>query len=376
MTLLILYALLSILVSFLCSILEAALLSFTHTFIKMKSTEGKSYAETLSHYKQDIDKPLIAILTLNTAAHTVGAILVGAQADKVYDGASNAVGIVSAIMTVLILMVSEIIPKTIGATYWKSLGPFTSRFLKIIIAPLKYSGFLWLMMSLTKLVGKSSENSRMSREEFMAITDEAEEEGVVKENERTFIKNLMKFKSVEAKDIMTPFSVAVTEDEEMTIAAFLKKHKKLKFSRIPVFKSSPNNITGFILKDDVLEEMIDNNGKEPLDSLKRELLITESSTPIPRLFDFFVENQAHIAVVTDEFGNNVGLITMEDIIETLLGLEIMDENDSVEDMQHLARKNWEERAERIGIISKADGEEEEKDGQNENRNQRNGENKS
>jgi CBS domain containing-hemolysin-like protein len=210
----------------------------------------------------------------------------------------------------------------------------------------------------------------------MAITDEAEEEGVVKENERTFIKNLMKFKSVEAKDIMTPFSVAVTEDEEMTIAAFLKKHKKLKFSRIPVFKSSPNNITGFILKDDVLEEMIDNNGKEPLDSLKRELLITESSTPIPRLFDFFVENQAHIAVVTDEFGNNVGLITMEDIIETLLGLEIMDENDSVEDMQHLARKNWEERAERIGIISKADGEEEEKDGQNENRNQRNGENKS
>lgn len=351
MTLLIVYAVLSIITSFLCSVLEAALLSFTPTFIRIKLKEGKTYAKTLNNYKKDIDRPLIAILTLNTIAHTVGAILVGVQAEKTFGSGNNAVGIVSTIMTVLILIVSEIIPKTIGATYWKSLGNFTAKFLKIIIFPLRYTGILWLMMLTTKLVGKSAHNPRMSREEFMAITDAAEKEGVFKENETAFIKNLLMFKSVQAKDIMTPFSVAVTEDQSMTIEEFLNQHKNLKFSRIPIYKNKPNNISGFILKDDVLEQMIDEKGKEPLESLKRELLITHSSTPIPRLFDFFVEKRAHLAVVTDEFGNTVGLITMEDIIETLLGLEIMDESDSIEDMQHLARKNWERRAKRLGIIS-------------------------
>ncbi|MDR6299699.1 hemolysin family protein [Mesonia maritima] len=351
MTLLIVYALLSIFTSFLCSVLEAALLSFTPTFIRIKLKEGKSYAKTLNNFKKDIDKPLIAILTLNTVAHTVGAILVGVQAEKTFGSGNNSVGIVSAVMTVLILVVSEIIPKTIGATYWKSLGSFTARFLRLIIFPLRYTGILWLMMLTTRLVGKSAHNPQMSREEFMAITDAAEKEGVFKENETAFIKNLLVFKSVLAKDIMTPFSVAVIEDESITIEHFLETHKNLKFSRIPIYKQKPNNISGFILKDDVLEEMINEKGKQPLSSLKRELLITHSSTPIPRLFEFFVEKRAHLAVVTDEFGNTVGLITMEDIIETLLGLEIMDESDSIEDMQKLARKNWERRAKRLGIIS-------------------------
>ena len=199
MTLLIVYAVLSILLSFLCSILEAALLSFTPTFLRMKTKEGKGYAKTLTNFKKDIDKPLIAILTINTLAHTVGAILVGVQAEKlpykVEVFGMNIVGIVSAIMTILILIVSEIIPKTIGATYWKSLGSFTAMFLKIIIFPLKYTGILWLLMIVTKMVGKSAHVSTMSREEFMAITDAAEEEGVFEENETTVIKNLLVFKN-------------------------------------------------------------------------------------------------------------------------------------------------------------------------------------
>ncbi len=352
MGLLIFYALISIFFSFLCSILEAALLSFTPSFIKIKKQEGKGYADTLTHFKQDIDRPLIALLTVNTVAHTVGAILVGVQAEKVWGDGGNAVGIVSAVMTLAILIISEIIPKTIGATYWQKLGGFTATILKIMIFPLKYTGILWLMMLTTKLIGKSAHVSSMSREEFMAITDAAEEEGVFEQSETTVIKNLLVFKSVEAKDVMTPFSVAIVEDEATSIEDFHRAHRNLKFSRIPVYKEMPNNITGFILKDDVLEEMIDEKGPEPLSNLRRDVFMTPANTPIPELFEKFIQERAHITMVVDEYGNTVGLVTMEDIIETLLGLEIMDESDSIEDMQLLARQNWERRAKRLGLIKR------------------------
>ena len=327
-------------------------------FIKIKRKEGKSYANTLASFKKDIDHPLIAILTLNTIAHTVGAILVGNQAGKLaieggYDYSLlgiNFVGLISAIMTILILVVSEIIPKTIGATYWKSLGNFTAKFLKLIMFPLKYTGILWILTLTTKLIGKSAHVSTMSREEFLAITDAAEEEGVFEESETTVIRNLLVFKSVEAKDVMTPFSVAVIEDETKTVEQFYEEHRHLKFSRIPIYKEKTNNITGFILKDDVLEEMLDKKGPEPLSILKRDILMTSDDKPIPELFEIFIEKRAHIAIVSDQYGNSVGIVTMEDIIETLLGLEIMDESDRVEDMQELARKNWENRAKRMGLI--------------------------
>ncbi len=353
MALLIVYALVSIFFSFLCSILEAALLSFTPTYIEMKIQEGKKYAQTLANYKKDIDKPLIAILTLNTIAHTVGAILVGVQAEKLPYKVEvlgvNIVGIVSAIMTLLILIVSEIIPKTIGATYWKSLGSFTALFLQIIIFPLKYTGILWLLLLTTKLIGKSAHVSTMSREEFLAITDAAEQEGVFEENESAVIKNLLIFKSVTAKNVMTPFSVVTSEDETITLSEFYEKNKNLRFSRIPVFKEKSHNITGFVLKDDLLEEIVEEHGNKPLSDLKREMTIVQDDTPIPTLFDTFINQRAHIALVVDEYGNTTGIVTMEDIIETLLGLEIMDESDAIEDMQAQARKNWERRARRMGI---------------------------
>lgn len=349
MGLLIFYAVISIFFSFLCSVLEAALLSFTPTYLKIKASEGKEYAIEITALKQDIDQPLIAILTINTIAHTVGAILVGVQAEKVFGGGTE-VAVVSAIMTLAILIISEIIPKTIGATYWQSLGNFTARTLKIFIFPLKYLGLLWLMMLTTKVIGKSARVSTMSREEFMAITDAAEEEGVFEESETTFIKNMLVFKSVQAKDVMTPFSVAVIEDEDTSIEDFHRSHKNLKFSRIPIYKEKPNNISGFVMKDDLLEEMVDEKGGEPLKTLKREIPITSLETPIPQLFESFIDKRTHLSIVVDEFGNTVGLVTMEDIIETLLGFEIMDESDRIEDMQKMARKNWERRARRIGII--------------------------
>ena len=349
MTLLIAYALISIFFSFLCSILEATLLSVTPSYIKIKTKEGKGYAQTLANFKKDIDKPLIAILTLNTIAHTVGAILVGVQAEKVFGSGNNSVGIVSAIMTLLILVVSEIIPKTIGATYWKSLGNFTATFLKLILFPLKYTGILWLLTLTTRLIGKSAHVSTMSREEFMALTDAAEQEGVIQDNETVVIKNMLVFKSVEAKDVMTPFPVVTTEDESVSLKQFHEQNKHLKFSRIPVYQDKSHNITGFILKDDVLEEIVEERGDKLLADLKRDIPIVQANKPIPELFETFIQQRGHIALVTDEFGNTIGIVTMEDIIETLLGLEIMDESDTIEDMQKQARKNWERRAKRMGI---------------------------
>lgn len=350
MELLIFYAAISIFFSFLCSILEAAFLSFTPSFLRIKTREGKAYAATLTKFKQDVDKPLIAILTINTIAHTVGAILVGVQAEKVYGDGGNAVGIVSAVMTLAILILSEIIPKTIGATYWKSLGNFTAKTLTIFVLPLKYTGILWLMLLTTRLIGKSAHVNSMSREEFLAITDVAEEEGVFEEQETTVIKNMLIFKKVKAKDVMTPFSVAVIEDEDITIEQFHREHRNLKFSRIPVYHKKHNNITGFVLKDDVLEEMLDQKGSEPLKILKRDIPITSEDTPIPDLFERFIKERTHLAMVVDHYGNTIGLVTMEDIIETLMGLEIMDESDNVEDMQVLARQNWEKRAKKLGLL--------------------------
>ncbi len=353
MTLLILYAVLSILFSFLCSILEAALLSFTPTYLKLKIQEGKKYANALAELKKDVDKPLIAILTLNTIAHTVGAILVGVQAEKLpYDievFGVNIVGIVSAIMTILILVVSEIIPKTIGATYWKSLGRFTAVSLNALIFVLKYTGILWLLTLTTRLIGKSAHVSTMSREEFKAITETAEEEGVFEENESAIIRNLLAFKSIQAKDVMTPFPVVVMEDENTSLAEFYEKNKDLRFSRIPIFKEKTHNITGFVLKDDILYEMVEDHGERTLKDLKRDIFVVDSEKPVPELFEVFIKQRAHIALVVDEFGNTIGIVTMEDIIETLLGLEIMDESDAIEDMQLQARKNWERRAKRMGI---------------------------
>src|SRR5690606_31363600 len=353
MTLLIVYAVLSIFFSFLCSILEAALLSFTPTYLRMKAQEGKAYAKTLTNFKKDIDKPLIAILTLNTIAHTVGAILVGVEAEKlpykVEFLGMNIVGIVSAIMTMLILVVSEIIPKTIGATYWKKLGSFTAMFLNFIIFPLKYTGILWLLMLITKMVGKSAHVSTMSREEFIAITNAAEEEGVFEENETTVIKNLLVFKSVQAKDVMTPFTVVTLEDETKSLDEFHQSHKSLRLSRIPVYKDMTHNITGFVLRDDVLEEIVEERRHKLLSDLKRDIFVISAEKPIPEVFETFIKQRVHIASVVDDFGNTIGVVTMEDIIETLLGLEIMDESDSIEDMQLQARKNWERRAKRMGI---------------------------
>ena len=353
MTKLILFFSVSIFFSFLCSILEAVLLSITPTYIKIKKQEKKDFATTLADFKRDIDRPLIAILTLNTIAHTVGAIGVGVSSEEVWGDGGNMVAIVSTIMTLAILIFSEIIPKTIGATYWKSLGNFTAKALTIIIFPLKYTGILWLLLLTTKLIGKSAHVSTMSREEFIAIADAAEQDGVFEENETEVIKNLLVFKSIKVKSIMTPFPVAIIENENVSLKDVYADKKKMGFSRIPIYKDKAHLITGFVLKDDLLSELIEGNGEKPLSSIKRNITIVPPDRSIPLLFQEFVDHREHIAIVADDFGNTIGLITMEDILETLLGLEIMDESDNVADLQKLARQRWQKRNEIQTDTSKA-----------------------
>lgn len=366
MGLLVFYAVISIFFSFLCSILEAVLLSITPTFVNVKKREGKAYADTLEELKKDVDKPLIAILTLNTIAHTVGAILVGVQAKvaytELYGTAQRTVfgiqfseeimvAVVSTLMTILILVASEIIPKTIGATYWRQLANFTAKTLKGMVLALKYTGLLWILQLFTKLVGgKGHHGSVLSREDFTVMTDMAHEEGVFEKSESTIIKNLLRFDEVLVKDVMTPRAVVKIAADTTSIQTFFEENPKLRFSRIPIYNEKVDNITGFVLKDNVYEEIIQKNGDVPLSEIRRDILVTKRNTPIPKLFDTLIAKREHIALVVDEYGSVAGLVTMEDVIETLLGLEIMDESDNVADLQALARKNWESRAKQAGVI--------------------------
>lgn len=355
MTLLLVYAALSIFFSFLCSIIEAVLLSITPTFINIKLQEGRKYAKTLQMLKSDVDKPLISILTVNTIAHTVGAILVGVQAEsldlEIDILGINAVGVVSSIMTLLILVLSEIIPKTIGANYWKELANFSSKVIVILMWPLKVTGILWVLQLTTKLIGsKGAHESVLSREDFHAMANIASEEGVFEKSESRVIQNLLSFNTVLAKDIMTPRVVMVTASEDMTIQEFYDAHETLRFSRIPIYQNQPDMITGFVLKYKILEEIIHGNGAQKLKTIKREILITQRDVPIPELFEMFISERQQFALVVDEYGAPSGLVSSEDVIETLLGLEILDESDNIADLQLMARQNWEIRAKKLGLI--------------------------
>ena len=347
--LLILYIFLTISLSFLCSILEAVLLSINTTFIKIEIKEGKKYAKTLSKLKNSIDEPLIIILTLNTIAHTVGAILVGVQAKVAYTelnlentfftgGISDEVlvGFVSTVMTIMILLFSEIIPKTIGAKYWNSLARFTTIFLSSIIPIFKYSGILWILQAFTKSIGASKKELFLKREDISTIAEIAKEEGIIGKKDSNFIKNIVKLRNVSVKEIMTPSSVMVTADQNSTINEFYQKNPELVFSRIPILNK--NMIEAYVLKDTILESIINNKGDFKLKEIKRPIIISAEGTKIPKLFDKLLKKREHISLVVDGEKNTIGIVTLEDIIETILGYEIVDETDMVDDMQLLAKK--------------------------------------
>ncbi|MEO1514845.1 MAG: CNNM domain-containing protein [Bacteroidota bacterium] len=348
-TLLIVFVFLSICFSFLCSIWEAVLLSIPPSYAEVKYQEGSREGELLKRFKEDVDIPLSAILTLNTIAHTVGAIGVGAQASTIW-GTSSIVAtvVVPVLMTLAILILSEIIPKTIGASNWKKLSGFTVKSLNIIIWCLY--PLIWFSKQITKFFKKADQGSVLSRADFSVMADIGMRDSILDKGEGEIIQNLLRFRNIKAKHIMTPRTVVIAAQESMSIQEFYEKHPKLRFSRVPVYESTIDQITGYVLKDVVLSSLLEGKGNEPLKSISRPINIVGRDTSLPILFNLVLERREHIALVTDDFGGMAGIVTMEDVIETLLGMEIVDEMDNIEDMQILARQKWKKRAELMGLV--------------------------
>lgn len=350
------YFVLSIVVSFLCSIWEAVLLSITPSFIKRKQQDDPETGVVMARLKKDIDKPLSAILSLNTIAHTVGAIGVGAQAATLL-GTSyfsflgvqiSFTSVVAAIMTLAILFLSEIIPKTIGATYWRSLAPITVKSLNVVMIALK--PFVWMSNLLTRMLKKDDKTSVFSRRDFAAMADVANEIGQINKSDHTLIKNVLAFDDLTAKDIMTPRTVMVMAEENLALKEFYNDHKELRFSRIPLYAGSRDMVTGLLLKDDLLMNLVEGNHDQPLKSIKRDVAVIVENMTLRKVFTKMNESREHLSVVVDEYGGLQGLVSLEDVFETLFGLEIMDETDSVSDLQQYARQQWETRARKLGLI--------------------------
>ncbi len=350
MAALILFFIISITISFLCSILEAVILSVTPSFVSRMEQEKPITGKLLNRFKEDIDRPLSAILTLNTIAHTMGAVGVGVQAGKVFGTTYlnlyffeiSYESLIAGLMTLAILILSEIIPKTIGASYWKQLTPFTVRSLRVLLIIL--APFVWLSKWITRLIKTEKGRSVFSRADFAAMADAGLKSGALDIEEKSIIQNLLKLEKLKVRGIMTPRSVINMVDEAMTIDEIYEEHKPLIYSRIPVYKEHPDNVTGLILKDQILEKLAEDEHSLKAAELKRDILFVEDNFSVAKLMDALILNRQHLAIVVDSFGSVVGLVTMEDLFETLLGLEIMDETDKVEDLQKLARENWKSRA--------------------------------
>ncbi len=346
LTLLGAYVFLALFFSFLCSVAEAVLLSITPSFIEDQKEKHPRRAALLKALKQDnVDRSLAAILTLNTIAHTVGAIGAGAQATVVFGSAWF--GVFSAVMTLMILFLSEVLPKTLGAVYWSKLAGPTAYYVKgliIVLYPI-----VRLSEKFTKLFSRGQAVHVFSRDEFVAMARVGEQAGQIAGTEARMIRNLFRFGSIEVTDIMTPRIVISALPEDITIAEGLASIEQKPFSRLPLYQDDIDDVTGFVLKDDVLLRIAQGRGHEPLASLKRALLIVPETVSLSRLLETLLKDRHHIALVVDEYGGTAGLVTLEDLVETLTGMEITDEKDAVVDMRALARRQWKERARVMGL---------------------------
>ncbi len=353
MTLLILFFALSIVFSFLCSIWEAVLLSITPSYVTRKVQEGTQIGKDLNAFKEDIDKPLSAILTLNTIAHTVGAIGVGAQAGKVFGNGSlggilSYESIIAVVMTLAILILSEIIPKTIGANKWQSLAPFTVKSLKALLFLL--APFVWISQLITKRFKKDKSKSVFNRADLTAMAAVGEKSGAIQKSESTIISNLLTLNKLTVHDIMTPRTVIISSDESMTVREFYDANNPIRFSRIPIHKGKEDNLTGLALKDEILQQLAEDKDDTTLSKIARPLTTVKSNLGLQELFDKMIGGKVHMAAVLDEYGSLVGIVSMEDLLETILGMEITDESDSIEDLQKLARSKWKQRAKTYGLV--------------------------
>jgi len=338
-------------ISFLCSLLESTLMSTPLSFITMREDEGYRSASRFKSYKIDSAKPIAAILSLNTIANTIGAAGVGAQATLVFG--NQWFGVVSAVTTLLILVFSEIVPKTIGTRHWKHLMGFatnTIHALVIVLFPI-----VWLVEKFTHTIAPQDvEEAAVSREEVLAMADIAEDEDVIDEDENKIIQNVIKLDNVKAEDVMTPNTVAAIAPESMTLKEFYRNATFSHFSRIPLYADNSQYLTGYVLRSEALEYLADDKFNATLADIKRELKLYNEEMSVSDIWDSLLKHKEQIAGIIDEYGCFQGILTLEDIIETILGLEIIDERDDVADMRQYALERWQQRQGRFKEITLPD----------------------
>ena len=343
MVLIIIYMAAALLISAMCSVLEATLLSTPMSYITALEMQGKKGAALLKKYKHNTDRPISAILVINTIANTVGASLVGSQAatmasDMGYQH-DMTIGIVSAIFTLLVLTFAEILPKTIGSNFWRSLAiPAASviRVLIIIAFPL-----VFILEKLTHLISGKSSQVSVSREEVSAMVTVGAEEGVLEKEENKMIQNLLKLDEITAHEIMTPSVVVSMADSSMTLKEFYKTPEYKNFSRIPIYDDDNSDyITGYVLRQTILERLAEDKFNEKLKTLARPILSFTEKESVGNIWEQLLAKKEHISIIIDEYGSLRGIVTLEDVIETMLGFEIVAEKDKVVDMQAYAMAQW------------------------------------
>jgi len=343
MTLIIVLFVITIGISFLCSLLEAVLLTSTSAYIGVLVKENRRSAKLLEHLKENIDRPISAILTLNTVSHTLGSAAIAYQIQLKYG--EESVTAASFILTFLILILSEIIPKSLGASHWKALLPFAAYAIQLMIIIL----YPLVIMSewLGRLFSKTVEEPEVTREELLMTAEIGVEEGTLKGKESNIIKNLLMLDKIYVSDIMTPRSVFFALDKDLTVEEVFNKYKPLRFSRIPVYSGSLDNIIGMTYRYKIHEAL----SNDQHDKIIGDMVTPISSIPermtVSQVLDFFIKEKEHVALAVDEYGIVAGLVSLEDAVETLLGVEIVDELDSVEDMRKFALEQWQLRKQKL-----------------------------
>ncbi|MFY8326710.1 hemolysin family protein [Pseudoalteromonas sp. ZZD1] len=339
MTLLIVYMLAAIVISFLCSIMEAVLLSITPSYIALLRKQKPKLAKRVEALKQNIDQPLAAILTLNTIAHTAGAAGVGAQAAVVFSDA--AVGIASAIMTLLVLVLSEIIPKTLGANHWRVLTPIVAKGLIYLVVVLK--PFVWFADKLTNLLGRNYDEAFYIRQEIEAMADIGSESGALHQEESEIIRSLLHFRHAKLESIMTPRTVLFKVHKDITVNQYLAEHGSSSFSRVLVYDKNGDDIIGFVHKNDIMLAYHRIGEEYKISKLVKPIYTVPETLYVPTLFHTLLAERTHICLVIDEYGEVQGIATLEDMIEALMGLDIIDEHDQSANMQIVAKQRWRQR---------------------------------
>jgi CBS domain containing-hemolysin-like protein len=338
MTLLLIYLTIAIGISFLCSVLEAVLLSITPSYVEQTGQTNPKAGQLLAKLKDQLDESLSSILILNTFAHTMGAAGVGAQASKVFGAQWET--LIAIVLTLAILYFSEIIPKTLGATFWRRLAipsAYIIVWLVRVVFPL-----VWLATRITRLFS-NSENNEITREEIIALASLSHKDGTLFAHENDYLSNILNLREITTEQVLTPRSVVHMLDKNTTITEALDNPQSKHFTRIPIFGKNIDDITGKVIKRDLYDAERKGHGDKPISEIAKPIQRVSEKLPVQKLLDLFIKNRAHLFLVEDEFGQNAGIVTLEDAIETFLGREILDDNDTVADMQEFARGRYRDR---------------------------------